>query len=89
MENKSYQNNVEFYRMMQKIQTESKKQRALIDAKDEGEKLLKLKEEIYKTQIKSQKDLLTAKKIEEQKEKDKSEEQRRYLDQLRKFDRMN
>jgi len=89
MENKSYQNNVEFYRMMQRIQTESKKQRALIDAKDEGEKLLKLKEEIYKTQIKSQKDLLTAKKIEEQKEKDKSEEQRRYLDQLRKFDRMN
>lgn len=89
MENKSYQNNVEFYRMMQKIKDESKKKRSLIDAKDEGEKLLKLKEEIYKTQIKSQKDLLAAKEKEEQKEKDKNEEQRRYLEQLRKFDRMN
>lgn len=87
MENKSYQNNVEFYRMMQKIQSESKKQRALIDAKDEGEKLLKLKEEIYKTQVKSQKDLLEAKEKEEK--KDKNEEQRKYLEQLRKFDRMN
>jgi len=89
MENKSYQNNVEFYRMMQKIQSESKKQRALVDAKDEGEKLLKLKEEIYKTQVKSQKDLLVAKEKDEQDKKDKNEEQRRYLEQLRKFDRMN
>jgi len=89
MENKSYQNNVEFYRMMQKIQSESKKQRALVDAKDEGEKLLKLKEEIYKTQVKSQKDLLAAKEKDEQDKKDKNEEQRRYLEQLRKFDQMN
>lgn len=75
--------------MMQKIKDESKKQKSLLDAKAEGEKLLKLKEEIYKTQIKSQKDLFAAKEKEEKLEKEKNEEQRRYLEQLRKFDRMN
>jgi len=89
MQNKSYQNNVEFYRMMQKIKEESKKETSKIKQADENEKLLKLKEEMYKTQQKAQKELIAAKEKDEKIEKDKNEEQRKYLEQLRKFDRMN
>ena len=47
MQQKSYQNNVEFYKMMQKVREEAKKESSKIKKEDDSEKILKLKEQIY------------------------------------------
>ena len=54
MQQKSYQDNVEFYKMMQRVREEAKKESSKIKQADESEKLLKLKEEMYKVQKDSQ-----------------------------------
>lgn len=87
MQKKSYQNNVEFYKMMQRIKEESKKEISKIKTPDDAEKLLKLKEEMYYVQKESQKNLLKAKE-EDRKAKDAlNEEQRKFMEQLRKYNK--
>lgn len=87
MQKKSYQNNVEFYKMMQRIKEESKKESSKIKTPDDAEKLLKLKEEMYYVQKESQKNLLKAKE-EDRKAKDAlNEEQRKFMEQLRKYNK--
>lgn len=87
MQKKSYQNNVEFYKMMQKIREDAKKESNKIKTCDDSEKLLKLKEEMYNVQRDSQKKILMAKE-EDKKAKDAlNEEQRRFMEQLRKYNK--
>lgn len=87
MKEKSYQNNVEFYKMMQKIKEESKKESPKIKNTDESEKLLKLKEEMYKVQKESQQKLLEEKEEEKKAKEALNEEQRKFMEQLRKYNK--
>lgn len=87
MQKRSYQNNVEFYKMMQKIKEESKNESGKIKVFDENEKLLKIKEEMFNTQKESQKNLLNAKEEEKKANDALNEEQRKYLEQLRKYNK--
>ena len=87
VQRKSYQNNVEFYKMMQKVREEASKEGSKIKQTDESEKLLKLKEEMYKVQKDSQKSLLEAKDNDKKAKDALNEEQRKFMEQLRKYNK--
>ena len=84
MQQKSYQNNVEFYKMMQRVREETKKEGNKIKQVDMSDKMLKLKEDIYKVQKESQKNLLAEKDKDVKARNIMNEEHRRFMDQLRK-----
>ena len=84
MQQKSYQNNVEFYKMMQKVREEAKKESSKIKKEDDSEKILKLKEQIYKVQKDSQKEFLKEKEKADKVKSAVNEEQRKFMAQLRK-----
>ena len=85
MQQKSYQNNVEFYKMMQRVREETKKEGNKIKQVDLSDKMLKLKEDIYKVQKESQKNLLAEKDKDVKARNIMNEEHRRFMDQLRKY----
>ena len=85
MQQKSYQNNVEFYKMMQRVREETKKEGNKIKQVDMSDKILKLKEDIYKVQKESQKNLLAEKDKDVKARNIMNEEHRRFMDQLRKY----
>ena len=85
MQQKSYQNNVEFYKMMQRVREETKKEGNKIKQVDMSDKMLKLKEDIYKVQKESQKNLLAEKDKDVKARNIVNEEHRRFMDQLRKY----
>lgn len=85
MQRKSYQNNVEFYKMMQRVREETKKEGNKIKQVDMSDKMLKLKEDIYKVQKESQKNLLAEKDKDVKARNIMNEEHRRFMDQLRKY----
>lgn len=85
MQQKSYQNNVEFYKMMQRVREETKKEGNKIKQVDMSDKMLKLKEDIYKVQKESQKNLLAEKDKDVKARNKVNEEHRRFMDQLRKY----
>ncbi len=85
MQQKSYQNNVEFYKMMQRVREETKKEGNKIKQVDMSDKMLKLKEDIYKVQKESQKNLLAEKDKDVKARNIMNEEHRRFMDQLRKY----
>ena len=85
MQQKSYQNNVEFYKMMQRVREETKKEGNKIKQVDMSDKMLKLKEDIYKVQKESQKNLLAEKDKDVKARNIMNEEYRRFMDQLRKY----
>ena len=85
MQQKSYQNNVEFYKMMQRVREETKKEGNKIKQVDMSDKMLKLKEDIYKVQKESQKTLLAEKDKDVKARNIMNEEHRRFMDQLRKY----
>ena len=87
VQQKSYQDNVEFYKMMQRVREEAKKESSKIKQADESEKLLKLKEEMYKVQKDSQKSLLEAKENDKKAKDALNEEQRKFMEQLRKYNK--
>lgn len=87
VQQKSYQNNVEFYKMMQRVREEASKEGSKIKQTDENEKLLKLKEEMYKVQKDSQKSLLEAKDNDKKAKDALNEEQRKFMEQLRKYNK--
>lgn len=87
MQQKSYQDNVEFYKMMQRVREEAKKESSKIKRADDSEKLLKLKEEMYKVQKDSQKSLLEAKENDKKAKDALNEEQRKFMEQLRKYNK--
>lgn len=87
MQQKSYQDNVEFYKMMQRVREETKKESSKIKQADDSEKLLKLKEEMYKVQKDSQKSLLEAKENDKKAKDALNEEQRKFMEQLRKYNK--
>ena len=84
MQQKSYQNNVEFYKMMQRVREETKKEGNKIKQVDMSDKMLKLKEDIYKVQKESQKNLLAEKDKDVKARNIMNEEHRRFMGQLRK-----
>ena len=83
MQNKSYQNNIEFHRMMQKMIKETD-QNEKIKQVDDSEKLLRLKEQMYKTQYQAKKELQEAK---DKDAKAKNDDWQKYLEQLRRMDK--
>ena len=85
MQQKSYQNNVEFYKMMQRVREETKKEENKIKQVDMSDKMLKLKEDIYKVQKESQKNLLAEKDKDVKARNIMNEEHRKFMDQLRKY----
>ena len=85
MQQKSYQNNVEFYKMMQRVREETKKEGNKIKQVDMSDKMLKLKEDIYKVQKESQKNLLAEKDKDVKARNIMNEEHRKFMDQLRKY----
>lgn len=85
MQQKSYQNNVEFYKMMQRVREETKKEGNKIKQVDMSDKMLKLKEDIYKVQKESQKNLLAEKDKDVKARNIMNEEHRIFMDQLRKY----
>ena len=87
VQQKSYQDNVEFYNMMQRVREEAKKESSKIKQADDSEKLLKLKEEMYKVQKDSQKSLLEAKENDKKAKDALNEEQRKFMEQLRKYNK--
>ena len=87
VQQKSYQDNVEFYKMMQRVREEAKKESSKIKQADDSEKLLKLKEEMYKVQKDSQKSLLEAKENDKNAKDALNEEQRKFMEQLRKYNK--
>ena len=87
VQQKSYQDNVEFYKMMQRVREEAKKESSKIKQADDSEKLLKLKEEMYKVQKDSQKSLLEAKENDKKAKDALNEEQRKCMEQLRKYNK--
>ena len=87
MQQKSYQDNVEFYKMMQRVREEANKESSKIKQADDSEKLLKLKEEMYKVQKDSQKSLLEAKENDKKAKDALNEEQRKFMEQLRKYNK--
>ena len=73
--------------MMQKVREEASKEGSKIKQTDESEKLLKLKEEMYKVQKDSQKSLLEAKEKDKKAKDALNEEQRKFMEQLRKYNK--
>lgn len=85
MQQRSYQNNVEFYKMMQRVREDAKKEGNKIKQVDISDKLLKLKEDMYKVQKDSQKNLLAEKEKDAKARTALNEEHRKFMDQLRKY----
>lgn len=85
MQQRSYQNNVEFYKMMQRVREDAKKEGNKIKQVDISDKLLKLKEDMYKVQKDSQKNLLAEKEKDAKARMALNEEHRKFMDQLRKY----
>lgn len=85
MQQRSYQNNVEFYKMMQRVREDAKKEGNKIKQVDISDKLLKLKEDMYKVQKDSQKNLLAEKEKDAKARTALNEEYRKFMDQLRKY----
>ena len=73
--------------MMQRVREEAKKESSKIKQTDDSEKLLKLKEEMYKVQKDSQKSLLEAKENDKKAKDALNEEQRKFMEQLRKYNK--
>lgn len=87
MQQKSYQNNAEFYKMMQRVREEAKKESSKITKEDDSEKILKLKEQIYKVQKDSQREFLKEKEKADKLKSEVNEEQRKFMEQLRKYNK--
>lgn len=85
MQQKSYQNNVEFHKMMQRAREDAKKEGNKIIQNDASDRLLKLKEDIYKVQRDSQKNLLAEKENDAKARMALNEEHRKFMDNLRKY----
>ena len=71
--------------MMQRVTEETKKEGNKIKQVDMSDKMLKLKEDIYKVQKESQKNLLAEKDKDVKARNIMNEEHRRFMDQLRKY----
>lgn len=87
MYKKSYQNNVEFNKMMLNLRGKSQKESNKIKSIDENEKLLKLKEDMYKVQKSSQEYLLNCKENDKKAKDALNEKQREFMEQLRKYNK--
>ena len=85
MQQRSYQNNVEFYKMMQRVREDAKKEGNKIKQVDISDKLLKLKEDMYKVQKDSQKNLLAEKEKDAKSRTALNVEYRKFMDELRKY----
>ena len=85
MQQRSYQNNVEFHKMMQRAREDAKKEGNKIIQNDASDRLLKLKEDIYKVQRDSQKNLLAEKENDAKARMALNEEHRKFMDNLRKY----
>ncbi len=85
MQQRSYQNNVEFHKMMQRAMEGAKKEGNKIIQNDASDRLLKLKEDIYKVQRDSQKNLLAEKEKDAKARIALNEEHRKFMDNLRKY----
>ena len=85
MQQRSYQNNVEFHKMMQRAMESAKKEGNKIIQNDASDRLLKLKEDIYKVQRDSQKNLLAEKEKDAKARIALNEEHRKFMDNLRKY----
>lgn len=85
MQQRSYQNNVEFHKMMQRAREDAKKEKNKIIQNDASDRLLKLKEDIYKVQRDSQKNLLAEKEKDAKARIALNEEHRKFMDNLRKY----
>ena len=85
MQQRSYQNNVEFHKMMQRAMEGAKKEGNKIIQNDDSDRLLKLKEDIYKVQRDSQKNLLAEKENDAKARMALNEEHRKFMDNLRKY----
>ena len=85
MQQRSYQNNVEFHKMMQRAMEGAKKEGNKIIQNDASDRLLKLKEDIYKVQRDSQKNLLAEKENDAKARMALNEEHRKFMDNLRKY----
>lgn len=85
MQQRSYQNNVEFHKMMQRAMEGAKKEGNKIIQNDDSDRLLKLKEDIYKVQRDSQKNLLAEKEKDAKARIALNEEHRKFMDNLRKY----
>ena len=85
MQQRSYQNNVEFHKMMQRAREDAKKEGNKIIQNDASDRLLKLKEDIYKVQRDSQKNLLAEKEKDAKARIALNEEHRKFMDNLRKY----
>ena len=85
MQQRSYQNNVEFHKMMQRAREDAKKEENEIIQNDASDRLLKLKEDIYKVQRDSQKNLLAEKENDAKARMALNEEHRKFMDNLRKY----
>lgn len=85
MQQRSYQNNVEFHKMMQRAMEGAKKEGNKIIQNDASDRLLKLKEEIYKVQRDSQKNLLAEKEKDAKARIALNEKHRKFMDNLRKY----
>lgn len=85
MQQRSYQNNVEFHKMMQRAREDAKKEENKIIQNDASDRLLKLKEDIYKVQRDSQKNLLAEKENDAKARMALNEEHRKFMDNLRKY----
>lgn len=85
MQQRSYQNNVEFHKMMQRAREGAKKEGNKIIQNDASDRLLKLKEDIYKVQRDSQKNLLAEKEKDAKARIALNEEHRKFMDNLRKY----
>ena len=85
MQQRSYQNNVELHKMMQRAREDAKKEENKIIQNDASDRLLKLKEDIYKVQRDSQKNLLAEKENDAKARMALNEEHRKFMDNLRKY----
>lgn len=85
MQQRSYQNNVEFHKMMQRAREDAKKEENKIIQNDASDRLLKLKEDIYIVQRDSQKNLLAEKENDAKARMALNEEHRKFMDNLRKY----
>lgn len=85
MQQRSYQNNVEFHKMMQRAREDAKKEKNKIIQNDASDRLLKLKEDIYKVQRDSQKNLLAEKENDAKARMALNEEHRKFMNNLRKY----
>ena len=71
--------------MMQRVREDAKKEGNKIKQVDISDKLLKLKEDMYKVQKDSQKNLLAEKEKDAKARMALNEEHRKFMDQLRKY----